>query len=139
MFILIQKYVLKIFLLRLHYIIFTIFHRSPFPSFIVYTKLSFSLFFYLFFFSLSSQNHRTKKFFSVEVGRRKHKKIPHFVIALLCDCWWFLIIHNVFFLLFSNPKLGSVDNKHLSFSLLTSWSTERFTQTERFLEIIFID
>lgn len=78
MFVLIKKNVQNIFFSPLHYIIFTIFHLSPFPTFVVYTKLCF---FHVFPSFRPLKNPYTKIYAPTRLGP---EYIPHFLLLLYC-------------------------------------------------------
>lgn len=69
---------------------------SRFLNNVVYTKLF--LRFILSFTHSRFENHRTRMRMPLllRLGHEKNTKrnIHTFIIALLCDCWWFLLIHN---------------------------------------------
>lgn len=127
---------------RLHYVIFTIFHRaSRFSQRLLFTQ---NIFCALLFRSLYSrfENHHQRNvsfrlgLFTWELRRRNS---PHtLVIALSCDCRWFLLIHNAFASLFCLLCLkllsGSYSFKS-TFTLgelfrYTTQVVERYTRTE---------
>lgn len=100
----------------------TIFHRSPFPTFVAYTKLCF---FHNFFVRL--KNHYTKNYASARLGL---ENIPHFCYCFIV--WLLMISFNLSIMSFFAPYLvwGYVKFSYFK-SSFTRWTTCFCDQSHR--------